>query len=320
MRKLVIPALLGGLLLTLVLLRPNFSNKVRTSAKSDAGKSTRRLLPSQVRTPDLRLVLPPPLRRKAVVALRHPFVLPLKQREVYYQKQFAKARKVKVGVYEKLFQRVLERERMYEAARKGFSQQALRLAAVRYLRYRSLPLYRLYGYKVLQEFETHLDKYLAKGGAPLGSPTDDDLVLYPIAQKMKRLAGFYPMLLGQIGLSEARKGQRLTSEQRYWLRTMMMARWARQVWGFRPLEYLMGREVYSDYLRARIVWTRKENKRILAYRELLRLNPKFPKFRVLGWLLLSMNKKDKARVMLKKALKQNPQDSLSQRLLKQLQP
>lgn len=241
-----------------------------------------------------------------------PFDLHLNATEKRYQAKFAEAGKLKVGVREKLFLSQLKKERKYEGLRRSYQTQMVRLAGIRYLRLKGLKRYQLMGYLSLRTMEKRLQEYLAAGGSPLSVPKGKEKFAKE-AQRLVEHLGFYPLLLKQIGLKIGAKS--LSRTQRFWLRTLFLARWARQVWGVYPLPAMMGNANYVDYQKARILWTKGFRKRLFSLRECQRLDHRFPLYRVLGWLFLQEGRVGAARASFRDAVRKNPKDKLSQSLL-----
>lgn len=246
-----------------------------------------------------------------------PFGLNLKKVEARYKRFFKMALANKIGNPEKYFLKQLYKERLTEAKARTVRAHMVRLAGIRYLRWYGLKKYRLMGYQQLYLLERSLAEYLALKGSPLKIPVDNQAQL-KAAKKVMVLAGYYPMLMRQLGLKE--NSYSLTPSQRFWFRTLFLARWGRQAWGLYPLPAMLGNGVYMDYLKARVLWTKDFRKRLWAVRELRRLDPKFPLFRVLGWLFIQNRHWKPARSSFKDALRRNPKDQLSRSLLDKISP
>lgn len=241
-----------------------------------------------------------------------PFPLPLDEAEKRYRKFYAEAKAMKIGARETFFLKQLWKERTREGKYRSYRNQMVRLSGQRYLRISGLKKYQLMGYRELMRFEALLDQFLKLPGSPLQVRTGPTKHA-AISQKMAAIAGFYPMLLKQIGVTATTK--KLSRIQRYWLRTLFFARWGLQAWGMFPLPVMLGNGVYKDYLKARILWTAGFQKRLFAVRESRKLDPKFPVFRVLGWLFIQTGRIRSAKASLKDAVTRDPKDKHSRSLL-----
>lgn len=254
---------------------------------------------------------PPPIDPKTVFE-PIPFSLPLQEAEKRYAKFFAEAQALSIGTMENMFLQQLLLERRREGQSRSYQDQMVRLAGQRYVRLRGLKQYQQMGYRELHRLETLLSQYLAQKGSPLTIPTSPP-ALAKLAQQIVDCTGYYPLLLRQIGLTA--DSTTLNTKQRYWLRTMFLARWGLQAWGIYPLPVMMGQDVYQDYLKARILWTPHFRKRLFAVREARSLDPKFPVFRVLGWLFVQAGRVDAAKKSLQDAIRHDPKDAFSRTLL-----
>lgn len=241
-----------------------------------------------------------------------PFSLPIEQAEKRHTQRLVEAKSLAVGVMEKQFFQQLLAERRREGQLRTYQDQMVRLAGQRYVRLRGLSAYQMLGYRELQRMESVLAQYLAQQGPPLSIPKTPAPVV-ALAQQLIDCAGYYPLLFKQIGIQT--NGTSLSREQRYWLRTLFLARWGLQAWGIYPLPIMMGQETYQDYLKARILWTPHFRKRLFAVKEARRLDPAFPVFRVLGWLFLQAGRVDAAKKSLQDAIQRDPKDTFSRTLL-----
>jgi hypothetical protein len=244
-----------------------------------------------------------------------PFQIDLDRAEAEYGKFFEQALQMKDGEQELLFLSQLKRERLQEGHKRTFDSQITRLAGMRYLRHQGLQRYQWMGLRQLQSFEKSLQNYLQQKGSPLNIPPESSPIA-SLATKMVEVAGYYPLLLQQIGVKA--DSQSLEREQRFWLRVLFLARWGLQASGSYPLPAMLGETVYRDYLKARILWTPSIQKRLWAVRELNQLEQNFPLHRVLGWVFIQANQIDAAKASLRDALRQDPQDTLSRSLLDKL--
>ncbi len=241
-----------------------------------------------------------------------PFSLPIKESEKRYQKFFKEAKAMKFGPQEKFFLKQLRAERSREGKYRSYQNQMVRLSGQRYLRIQGLKKYQLMGYRELMRFETVLGEFLKLPGSPLAMPTGPTRQA-ALSEKLASIAGFYPMLLKRLGVTAKTKS--LNPTQRYWMRTLFFARWGLQAWGMFPLPVMLGEGVYKDYLKARILWTAGFQKRLFAVRESRKFDPKFPIFRVLGWVFIQSGRIGAAKASLRDAVTRDPTDKHSRSLL-----
>lgn len=244
-----------------------------------------------------------------------PFDLQFEKRAKFYATQFEAAKHVKMQIHEKLFLKVIHRERVHESKFQRYRTDAVRLAAIRYVSYRGVQRFRLLGFRELQQFEKHLKQYLALGGSTTQIPAASTPA-GALAAKMVVWGGYFPILLRN--LKVAPNAKKLTKHQHFWMRTLFMARWSRYAMGHLPLSRLMSSELYLDYTKARLLFSRNPKRRLWAVRELGAIAPQIPTLRILGWLLVQLKKPKMAKRSFRDALKKKPKDALTRTLLDKL--
>lgn len=244
-----------------------------------------------------------------------PFELKLKERQAFYQKAFDKAKQMKLDIHAKEFIKVLHKEGVKESITRSYQIAMVRLSAIRYYAYKGRERYLSLGFLQLHKLEELLDAYLAKGG-PIDAIPNEGQPLHQLANQMKPYGGFYPALLESAGIRTQTK--ELSPQQRFWIRTVYMARWCRYTLGHKPVPVVMGKVLYEDFTKARLYYSRKPQRRLWAVRELRRMYPDFPVERVLGWLFLQLKQPKLGIKSLKEALKRNPKDKVARSILDRL--
>ncbi len=214
-----------------------------------------------------------------------PFDFPFKKREQLYRKLFRQADAMTLQRRGRQFSQLFFDTNLSLVMGTQRPQGSLRLEAIRYLRRKNLLKFRLLIFKLLHQFEKKVDRYLKNKG-PLKTRLSPRSPHYKRSLELIKYAALYADLFRRIGVKKT--GAPLNPLQRYWLRIFFIGRLIKLVRGEYPLPVLLGPEIYRDYLRAIITWSRDRNLRIWAVRELARRKKNFAYYRVLGWLLVQL--------------------------------
>ncbi len=241
-----------------------------------------------------------------------PFELPLAPSDATYNRAFAIASSMKLTHEDQALLASLEIEAQREWREETMQRPDVRHRMHRHLRLYGLAKYRLLGFLRLKQLEEALARFFAQGGSLLHRPATHS----PAFQKtlvLARYAGNYLSLFSRIGLQKNAK--KLSQEQRYWMRTLFLARWANQVVGVFPLPVLMGGPIYADYTRARLLFSTSAERRLWAARELLSIDPTLDSARIVVWLWIQLRQPQMALRYLHDTLRKEPQYRSAQQLL-----
>lgn len=245
-----------------------------------------------------------PLRKDLKLSdLPSPFSLPIRPSHLTYVRAFAVAESIELSKEDLALLAFLEQESLREWKEQAMQKKEVRLRLIRHLRLHGLAKYRLLGFLRLKKMEGALARFLKQGGSLVARP-EQGTPIYKAAFAFAKHAGNYPSLFLRIGLSS--KSKSLSPEQRYWMRTLFMARWATQVMGIYSLPVLMGGPIYADYTRARFLFSNSSQRRMWAARELFRIAPETDSAKMIVWAWVREGKPLIALRYLRHALRKAP--------------
>lgn len=284
--------------------RPTTSSRTKFSSTSQP-----------VTAPDIAALLRRELRydlQAAAFFRPLPFALPLEPSHLTYTRAFMIASSMKLTKQDRDLLAYLERQALREWQEGTMQRSEVRYRMHRHLRFYGLPKYRLLGFLRLKQLEEALERFLARGGSLLKRPPTHS-PSFAQTLELARYAGNFPTLFSRLGVSVSAK--QLSPEQRYWMRTLFLARWANQVVGVFPLPVLMGGPIYADYTRARLIFSASVERRLWAARELLNIDPTLDSARIVVWLWIQLGQPHTALRYLRETLRKEPNYRSAQQLL-----
>ncbi len=294
----------------------------RRSATSQPTASSDTKFPPPASQPSITTDLAALLRRELRHDLRassffrpFPFDLPLDPSDLTYTRVFSIASSMKLTNQDQDLLAFLERQALREWQQETMQRSEVRYRMHRHLRLYGLPKYRLLGFLRLKQLEKALERFLAQGGSLLKRPAAHSPAFQQTLD-LAQYAGNFPPLFSRLGVLENAK--QLSQEQRYWMRTLFLARWANQVVGVFPLPVLMGGPIYADYTRARLIFSASAERRLWAARELLNIDPTLDSARIVVWLWIQLGQPNTALRYLQDTLRKEPNYRSAQQLLLQI--
>ncbi len=249
------------------------------------------------------------------ITVSRPFSIDLTPQRELFQKLFAQVKSLKLTDLDRVLLREWKKLLNREATRGTYTiYWAQKTALLLYQQKGQEHFFKL-GVYLLYQFENTLKKYLKAGGSPLKIYRDNPKELSALSRQLIDLAGYYPLLFKNAGVSK----DFLLPINYYWLRTIYLARWLKLLKGYLPLSVLMPRELYISFLQLRFLKGTKQLIRVQALRELNKLDPKkYPVYRLMGWLALQNRDFKSAALFFERAVKSDPKDLYSKELLEKI--